>query len=43
MKFISVIRETHVSDKDLIAHLRLSCSICKQEEVIPIDGEAFLW
>lgn len=43
MKFISVLRETHESDEDAIAHLIIPILIGEEEEVFPIYSVAGLW
>lgn len=42
MKFISVLRETHVPDENPVTHLWLSIFVCIEKIVLSINGEAFL-
>lgn len=42
MKFVSILRETHVPDENPVTHLWLSIFVCKEKVVLSIDGETFL-
>lgn len=42
MKFVSILRETHVPDENPVAHLRLSIFVCIEKIVLSIDGEPLL-
>ena len=43
MKFISILREAHVSDEYAIAHSRLAIPIIKKKVVLRVHGEPVLW
>ena len=43
MKFISILRKTHIPDEYAVAHLRFSSLILKEKVVLRIHGEPVLW
>lgn len=42
MQFIIILRESHVADKDGVAHTRFSITVSKEEEVVAVFTESFL-
>lgn len=42
MQFIIILRESHVADKDGVAHTRFSITVSKEEEVVTVFTESFL-